>query len=185
MAETRLEVIYSVTSTTYTTQLFNVTGNFVKAELGDGTQLPDSIFAQENKAYLFDETGLTSVFYTLCGNTLVNDEFAGMTRIVGVNVPSTVTSIPERCFRNCSILSDAYITSSVTNIASGAFENTAIEFFEIPATSVNGDSNMFCVLCAKSLHLYPTLCDLRDYSLPGSCVHGILQARILHWQADS
>ena len=143
MAETRLEVIYSVTSTTYTTQLFNVTGNFVKAELGDGTQLPDSIFAQENKAYLFDETGLTSVFYTLCGNTLVNDEFAGMTRIVGVNVPSTVTSIPERCFRNCSILSDAYITSSVTNIASGAFENTAIEFFEIPATSVTIGDRVF------------------------------------------
>lgn len=143
MAETRLEVIYSVTSTTYTTQLFNVTGNFVKAELGDGTQLPDSIFNQENKAYLFDETGLTSVFYTLCGNTLVNDEFAGMTRIVGVNVPSTVTSIPERCFRNCSILSDAYITSSVTNIASGAFENTAIEFFEIPATSVTIGDRVF------------------------------------------
>lgn len=143
MAETRLEVIYSVTSTTYTTQLFNVTGNFVKAELGDGTQLPDSIFSQENKAYLFDETGLTSVFYTLCGNTLVNDEFAGMTRIVGVNVPSTVTSIPERCFRNCSNLSDAYITSSVTNIASGAFENTAIEFFEIPATSVTIGDRVF------------------------------------------
>lgn len=143
MAETRLEVIYSVTSTTYTTQLFNVTGNFVKAELGDGTQLPDSIFSQENKAYLFDETGLTSVFYTLCGNTLVGEEFQGMTRIVGVNVPSTVTSIPERCFRNCSILSDAYITSSVTNIASGAFENTAIEFFEIPATSVTIGDRVF------------------------------------------
>ena len=37
MAETRLEVIYNVTSTTYTTLLFNVTGNFVKAELGNIT----------------------------------------------------------------------------------------------------------------------------------------------------
>ena len=143
MAETRLEVIYSVTSTTYTTQLFNVTGNFVKAELADDTELPASIFAQENKAYLFDQTGLTSVFYTLCGNTLVGEEFQGMTRIVGVNVPSTVTSIPERCFRNCTILSDVYITSSVTNIASGAFENTAIEFFEIPATSVTIGDRVF------------------------------------------
>ena len=27
----------------------------------------------------------------------------------------------------------------------------------------------------------PTLCDLMDCSLPGSSVHGILQARILEW----
>ena len=30
-----------------------------------------------------------------------------------------------------------------------------------------------------------TLCDLMDYSLPGSSVHGILQARILEWVAIS
>ena len=29
----------------------------------------------------------------------------------------------------------------------------------------------------------PTLCDPMDYSLPGSSVHGILQARILEWVA--
>ena len=28
-----------------------------------------------------------------------------------------------------------------------------------------------------------TLCDPMDYSLPGSSVHGILQARILEWVA--
>ena len=35
--------------------------------------------------------------------------------------------------------------------------------------------------CAKSLHLFPTLCDLMDYSLPDSSVHGVLQAKILEW----
>ena len=34
---------------------------------------------------------------------------------------------------------------------------------------------------AKSLQLCPTLCDPLGYSLPGSSVHGILQARILEW----
>ena len=29
----------------------------------------------------------------------------------------------------------------------------------------------------------PTLCNPMDYSLPGSSVHGILQARILEWVA--
>ena len=34
-------------------------------------------------------------------------------------------------------------------------------------------------------HSYVTLCDLMDYSLPGSAVHGIFQARILEWVAIS
>ena len=32
---------------------------------------------------------------------------------------------------------------------------------------------------------YTTLCDPMDRSLPGSSVHGILQARILEWVAIS
>ena len=40
------------------------------------------------------------------------------------------------------------------------------------------------ILChAKSLQLCPTLCDPMDSSLPGSSVHGILQARIPEWAA--
>ena len=38
-----------------------------------------------------------------------------------------------------------------------------------------------CV-CAQS---GPTLCTTMDYSIPGSSVHGILQARILEWAAIS
>ena len=36
---------------------------------------------------------------------------------------------------------------------------------------------------AHLLHLCLSLCDLMDYSLPGSSVHGSLQARILKWVA--
>ena len=35
----------------------------------------------------------------------------------------------------------------------------------------------------KVAHLCPTLCNPMDCSLPGSSVHGILQARILEWTA--
>ena len=38
---------------------------------------------------------------------------------------------------------------------------------------------------AKSLQLYPTLCDPVDCSLPGSPVPGILQERTLEWVAIS
>ena len=34
---------------------------------------------------------------------------------------------------------------------------------------------------AKSLQLCPTLCDLKDGSLPGFPIPGILQARTLEW----
>ena len=43
-------------------------------------------------------------------------------------------------------------------------------------------ANRTCVH-AKSLQWCPNLCDPMDYSLPGSSVHGILQARILEWVA--
>ena len=40
-------------------------------------------------------------------------------------------------------------------------------------------------MCAKLLYLCLTLCDPVDSSLPGSCVHGILQARTLETQVQS
>ena len=46
-------------------------------------------------------------------------------------------------------------------------------------------SSVFAAAAAKSLHLCPTLCDLRDGSPPGSPVPGILQARTLEWVAIS
>ena len=39
-----------------------------------------------------------------------------------------------------------------------------------------------CV-CAKSLQLYPTLCNPMNCSPPDSSVHGVFQARILEWVA--
>ena len=42
---------------------------------------------------------------------------------------------------------------------------------------------MHACVCAKSRQSCLTLCDPMDCSLPGSSVHGILQARILEWVA--
>ena len=36
---------------------------------------------------------------------------------------------------------------------------------------------------AKSPQSCRTLCDPMDYSLPGSSIHGIFQARVLEWGA--
>ena len=44
-------------------------------------------------------------------------------------------------------------------------------------------SHTYACVCAKSLHLCLTLCELTDCSLSGSSVYGILQARLLEWVA--
>ena len=56
------------------------------------------------------------------------------------------------------------------------FSRIAGRFFTSWATSES--SNEVAQLC-------PTLCDPMDYSLPGSSVHGIFQARVLEWGAIS
>ena len=38
-------------------------------------------------------------------------------------------------------------------------------------------------MCVPAAQSCPTLCDPMDYSLPGSSVYGVLQARILEWVA--
>ena len=51
-----------------------------------------------------------------------------------------------------------------------------------------GWKNLYCendytAAAAQLLQACPTLCNPVDYSLPGSSVHGILQARVLEWVA--
>ena len=36
---------------------------------------------------------------------------------------------------------------------------------------------------SEAAQLYPTLSDPMDYSLPGSSIHGVFQARVLEWGA--
>ena len=63
--------------------------------------------------------------------------------------------------------------------------NVPIYFISITSSRVichsflTGLPNM--CMCAKLLQSCPTLCNPMDCSLPGSCVHGILQARIQEW----
>ena len=59
-------------------------------------------------------------------------------------------------------------------------------FLAITSSNTHIDDSILCVcVCvyAKLLQSCPTLCDPMDCSLPGSSIHGILQARILEWVA--
>ena len=67
-------------------------------------------------------------------------------------------------------------------IFSQAFYNHSFSNWSCPQTLL--DCLCACVH-AKSLQSYPTLCNLVVCSLPGTSVHGILQARTLQWVAMS
>ena len=54
-----------------------------------------------------------------------------------------------------------------------------------PCVPSAAGARVFCCVRAKSLRLCQALRDSRDWSPPGSSVHGILQARILGWAATS
>ena len=56
---------------------------------------------------------------------------------------------------------------------------------EIKSCLLLGRKGMTNLCYAKSLQLYPTLCNPIDSSPPGSPVPGILQARTLEWAAIS
>ena len=61
---------------------------------------------------------------------------------------------------------------------------------KLPTTLFLGGRNWkadvnIAAAAAKSLQSCPTLCDPVDGSPPGSCIHGILQARVLEWVAIS
>ena len=50
-------------------------------------------------------------------------------------------------------------------------------------TCVTDKWNYIHCVCVWVIQSCPTFCDPMDYSMPGSSVHGILQARILEWVA--
>ena len=50
-----------------------------------------------------------------------------------------------------------------------------------PGEALPDAKDLFFSKCAKSLESCLTVCDPMDCSLPGSSVHGVLQARILKW----
>ena len=62
------------------------------------------------------------------------------------------------------------------------FGDVYMNFSTIQMKAVEGDYFPQWVIVTQSC---PTLCDPMDCTLPGSSVHGILQARILEWPAIS
>ena len=62
---------------------------------------------------------------------------------------------------------------------------SSILAWKIPRTKEPDGLQPAAAAAAKLLQLCPTLCDPIDGSQPGSCIPGILQARILEWVASS
>ena len=88
------------------------------------------------------------------------------------------------------IKSTAWLVGSVDRISCFGFMYKSSYFFPGPLIFLKANVCVcvwvcVCVcecVCVLS-HVWPTLCDATDCSLPGSSVHGGFQARILEWVA--
>ena len=89
--------------------------------------------------------------------------------------PHSIEQSPERCWRFCCCFLDnpPSVKHHIIGTLSVIFLDVILQIYAMVS------------VCAKSLQLCLTLCDPKDCSLPGSSVHGILQARILEWAAIS
>ena len=90
---------------------------------------------------------------------------------------ATFTKGPETHFVCHTIL--ILICQGQRLVSEPALSQERVEPGEKDGREKQGD----CCGNAKSLQSCPTFCDPMDCSLPGSSVHGILQARILEWVA--
>ena len=75
------------------------------------------------------------------------------------------------------------LLSVVGVLGRGTVDNVAVDSPKENAVLFRNESVASYSVCAKLLQSCLTLCDAMDCSLPGSSVHGILQARILEWAA--
>ena len=67
----------------------------------------------------------------------------------------------------------------------GRMAHILVKIKELTLPCISNHHTIHCCCClgaaAKLLQAFPTLCDPMDYSLPGSSIHGIFQARVVEW----
>ena len=86
--------------------------------------------------------------------------------------------VPNLGIKPPSLESGFFTTEPTSGVEPDVFEAQFQEFLTL--SWCLGTHDTLLLLVAQSR---PTLCDPMDCNLPGSSVHGILQARILDWVA--
>ncbi|MBP5455571.1 MAG: leucine-rich repeat domain-containing protein [Paludibacteraceae bacterium] len=82
-------------------------------------------FDEWHYGYVFDETGVHTIYYTLTDPTFIGNHFADFTPLISITIPDSVTSIGVAAFID-TFLTSITIPNSVTSIGDGAFESNAL-----------------------------------------------------------
>ena len=135
---TRVVCTYNVTQTTGATQICSATTNFASMEV-------DGIETTIASAYTFTTTGEHTVKFTFKDNTSIGDKtFQYCTMLTSVVIPDSVTSIGDRAFFNCTSLTSVTIPDSVTSIGNNAFFRcTSLTSVVIPDSVTSIGNNAF------------------------------------------
>ena len=144
--DSKLVCKYNVTSISSPTQLrTNYESNVFKSMEIDGVQLGNLV-----TEYTFDSTGVHTVKYELYDETKLSNNapaFYGITSLISVSIPDSVTSIGQYTFAACTSLTRVTIPNSVTSIGSNAFSGcTSLTRVTIPSsvTSIGGSAFAAC-----------------------------------------
>ncbi|MCM1517674.1 MAG: leucine-rich repeat domain-containing protein [Pseudoflavonifractor sp.] len=125
--------------------------------------LPASLEIIRLNAFL-DCTSLTSVKFS--GNKLTElgvSAFEGCTALRSVNIPSSLTTIPDNAFSGCPI-ANLSIPSSVTTIGQGAFSSNETPSLVIPASVTAIGKSAFAGSKCTTLSIPASLTALPDYA---------------------
>ena len=111
-----------------------------------------------------------------------------MMNLVRVSNGAGVGTVPNFdifawCFLPREFLELAQTNSKAQGLGSlvAAVSGIAQSRTRLKRLNSSGSSNSKALICARLLQPCPILCNPMDCSLPGSSIHGILQARILEW----
>ena len=132
--DSRVVVVYNVTSTTNPTKIlnypssYNTTYPFTKAECPDGNEISLYTIRKNNGEYIFKKTGSVIVYYTLRNPSVLDwlgisngGVFKNCNQITDVLIPDSVATIGDFTCRSCESLTSVTFSSALTRINNFAF----------------------------------------------------------------
>ena len=98
---------------------------------------------QEEYGYVFDDTGIHTIYYTLTDPTFIGDDFANnFSSLTSITIPNSVTTI-KGAFMGCSGLTSITIPNSVTTIENSFLQCSGLTSVTIPSSVIYLRGNSF------------------------------------------
>ncbi len=146
--------------------LFFADNLYLNGELVTEITIPEGVTSIGN--YAFEHSNITSISLPSTLISIGAHAFDAST-LQSIDIPDEVTSIGEYAFKNCSVMSEATLSSSLEGIGKGAFYGcSALGSVSFPSTLSTVDDDAFYGCSALSEIILPeSLISVGQYSFYG------------------